>query len=173
MGSILQLMTRERLRRKEFVPTLSDLRFAANTIVTRANSLPDPRFRNELLKLCGLSYGKEDFTVTEKSENFMENAIDIVMEENGEHRVAFSLGIGENALNFWNKLMFTDVYVYKTKPLSEIKGYFEFFKTIENFITNDPKDNEKIDVSQEAMERRRFSSQKRAERDLAAFRFSR
>ncbi|HJY98240.1 MAG TPA: hypothetical protein VJ227_00830 [Patescibacteria group bacterium] len=151
---------------ESFVLDRPQLQKAVDELTTKANSPYDGGTRNRLLVLAGLlPYGREEFGVVDS--NTLTGGLDVVVEGNGERKVAFSIGIGTTALNFVNDLMLPDTKIHKSKLLAEIKTSADLTTTLEHFVLDDPKDGEKIDASKEALIRKGAESQRRA-LDVAA-----
>ena len=135
-------------KEKEFAPTSTDIGRIVRLFIKESESGMDPDFHKMLLYYNGQDdyHGRFDINFVNKT------SVDIVTE--GENpRVVANLGVGENdSIYFISKLAKPGWYINKFKKKEEIKNPDELAKTIHDFILEEPKEGDLVDVHKKRWE---------------------
>lgn len=136
---------------KSFVPTEKILRYIVSDLISSSE------YNKELDdRLIELSHQKPsavlDYEIIAPSKT--EGQFDICVNDNGRITPIFTIGFGENSIFYVNKFTQTDKMIYKAKLLTDFKSREELLDTVRDFVMTPPTENEIIDISREALEKK-------------------
>lgn len=167
MLEFLNISSRYKIeKRNDFVSTPELLEYSITSLIRTAE------YNNGLFeRLLELAHQKPTAEVEFKvvAPEKTDGVFNVSVVEEGRVTPIFTIGFGTTSVFYVNKFTETDRMIYKAKLHGDIKSNEDLVETIKDFIMTTPTQNEVVDISREALERKMNARKEHQPADFESF----